>query len=328
MTSIHSFRSFLMVVTITFLVTVPAFSQKLKLNASLDTTAILIGDQLTFTIELEQPRGAKVNFPVLADSLTSKVEIVSASPADTTRSDDNLVIRKKYLITSFDSGYYKIPSYKFPFNLNNVTDTLASQELFLTVNTLPVDTAKEIIDIKPVMNTPFSFKEIKKELLIGLVILVAIALIIWIWIRQKKNKPLFAPKKVKEPAHVIALRDLDKLRAEKLWQNNQIKTYYTRIIDILRIYILDRFGINALEMTSEEILSSLENELNTDMELKSSFTKLLQLADMVKFAKEEPLPQENDVALLNAYTFVNRTKIEVLPSIPENNSLKNDTVKE
>jgi hypothetical protein len=328
MALIRSFRDFLIVVTITFLGTVPAFSQKIKLNASLDTTAILIGDQLTFTIEVEQPKNVIVNFPILADSLTSKIEIVKASPADTTRSDNNLIIRKKYLITSFDSGYYKIPAYKFPFSLNNVTDTLTSQELYLTVNTLPVDTAKEIMDIKPVMSTPFSFKEIKKELLIGFVILIAIALIIWVLIRQKKNKPLFAPKKIKEPAHVVALRDLDKLRAEKLWQNNQIKTYYTRITDILRVYILERFGINAMEMTSDEILSTLEHELNTDMELKSSFTKLLQLADMVKFAKEEPLPQENDVALLNAYTFVNRTKIEVAPSIPENSSLKNDTVKE
>ena len=304
-----------------------AYSQKIKLNAYLDTTTILIGDQLKYNIELEQPKNISVKFPVLVDSLASKIEIIESEPADTAKQGDNIVVRKRYLITSFDSGYHKIPAYKFAFAIDNIRDTISSQELFLTVNTLPVDTAKEIMDIKPVMSTPFSFSEIKTEIIIGVIVLAVLALLIWILIRYRKNKPIFVPRKPQEPPHVTALRALDALRAEKLWQNNQVKLYYTRMTDILRAYIFGRFGINAMEITSEEILSALEMELNTDMELKTSFTKLLVQADMVKFAKEEPLPQENEISLLSAYTFVNRTKIEVL-SNPENNAPKTETGKE
>ena len=306
-----------------------AYSQKFKLNTYLDTTSILIGDQLKYTIELEQPKNVKVVFPTFADTLASKIEIVESEPADSSKNGDNLTIRKRFIITSFDSGYHKIPAFNFAFTLNNVRDSITSQELFLTVNTLPVDTAKEIMDIKPVMNTPFTFREIKNELLIGLLIIAIVAIIVWIILRRRKNKPIFTIRKPQEPPHIIALRELDALRSEKLWQNNQVKLYYTRLTDVLRKYIFGRYGINAMEMTSEEILSTLQSELNTDMELKTSFTRLLIQADMVKFAKEEPLPQENEISLLSAYTFVNHTKIEVISSsIPENEIFKTKSGKE
>lgn len=312
------------IVVVIFLTTMTGYSQKIKLNTYLDTTAILIGDQLHYNIELEQPKNIKVIFPLLTDSLASKVEIISSEPADTTKRNDSWVIRKKYLITSFDSGYHTIPPFKFAFAIDNVKDTIASQDLALSVNTLPVDTAKEIMDIKPVMNTPFSWREIKKELLIGLIVLVLAGLLIWIIIRQRKNKPIFAARKILEPPHIIAIRELDKLRSEKLWQSNQIKLYYTRLTDIIRQYILGRFGINAMEMTTEETLSALSSELNMDIELKASFTKLLSQADMVKFAKEVPLPEENEISLLSAYTFVNRTKIEIATPAPGNIDLEKE----
>lgn len=331
MSILYRIRNLLTVIAVIFMASGPAFAQKFKLNATIDTTSILIGDQLTFSIELEQPKDVKVVFPQLKDTISSKIEIVESEPTDTSKRANSWIIRKKYLITSFDSGYHKIPSYKFAFQINNTSDTISSQELFLTVNTVPVDTAKEIIDIKPVMRTPFSFKEIKHELIIGSLILLIIAISIWLFIRYKKNQPLFVPRKIQEPPHIIALKELDKLRSEKLWQNNQVKLYYTRLTDILRQYITGRFNVNAMEMTTDEILSSLEDELNRDIELKTSFTRLLVTADMVKFAKEVPLPEDNDLSLLSAYSFVNRTKIEVLinPNIPEDfSSVKTETGKE
>lgn len=302
------------------LITIPlslAFSQKFKVNAYVDSSRILIGDQLKFTFEVEQPRNAKVAFPILKDSIASKIEIVESEPADTIKLGDNIRIKKNYLVTSFDSGYHKIPAFKFPFKADKFTDTLTTQEFYLTVNTLPVDSAKSILDIKPVMNTPFSLSEIKKELLVGFLILIIVGLGIWIYLRYRKNKPIFAAKKPDEPPHIIAIRELDKLREEKLWQNNQVKLYYTKLTDILRNYIWGRYDVNAMEMTSEEILKTLEMELNQDMELKSSFSRLLMQADLVKFAKAEPFPQDNETAILSAYLFVNRTKIEVLKPVSE-----------
>jgi hypothetical protein len=295
---------------ICFIGIVPVYSQKIKLNTYLDTTAILIGDQLFYNIELQQPLKVKVIFPKLSDTLASKIEIVGIEPADTIKKEDSWLIRKKYLITSFDSGVHEIPSFKFAFTIGEVKDTISSSILSLKVNTLPVDTAQKIMDIKPIMNAPFSLKEIKWQLIIGFGILMIIGLGIWIYLRFRKNRPLFTPKKIIEPPHIIALRQLDILRSEKLWQNNQVKLYYTRLTDILRQYISGRFGINAMEMTSEEILSALDSELNKDMELKASFSKFFVLADMVKFAKAQTLPDENEISLLGAFTFVNRTKIE------------------
>ncbi len=308
-----------------FLVTAPAFSQKFKLNTYLDTTTILIGDQLKYNIELEQPQNVKVSFPKLVDSLASKIVIIETEPADTSKQKDKFIIRKSYLITSFDSGFHQIPPFEFAFKVDNISDTILSQELFLTVNTMPVDSAKEIIDIKPVMNTSFRISEIKNEIIIGLVVVLLAILIFWVVRRYKKNKPIFAIKKPLEAPHITALRELDALRSEKLWQSNQVKLFYTRLTDILRKYIFGRYGVNAMEMTSEEILIELEQELNFDMDLKTSFKKLLVQADMVKFAKEEPLPQENEISLLSAYTFVNRTKIEVI--VNQENTLKNETGK-
>lgn len=290
-------------------------AQNIRLNSYFDTTSILIGDQLKYTIEVLQPQKMKVKFPVFKDSLSSKIEILKPFPADTTKKDNNWLIRKSYLVTSFDSGTHVVPPQPFILSGDQRNDTLKSNAVFLKVNTLPVDTAKEIMDIKPVMNTPFSIMEIIWELLIGLGILVFLALLIWIFLRIRKKKPLFASVKPKEPAHIIALRDLNALQNEKLWQSGRIKEYYTRITDILRVYLFNRFEINALEMTSDEILEAMNPELNMDNELKATFTKLLQLADLVKFAKAEPLPDEHEISMLSAYMLVNRTKMEVIQPV-------------
>ncbi|MBE9481570.1 MAG: hypothetical protein IMY69_07740, partial [Bacteroidetes bacterium] len=119
--------------------------------------------------------------------------------------------------------------------------------------------------------------------------------------------------KPKIPPHVIALDALEKLRINKLWQSGKIKEYHTEITDIIRVYIHERFGIDAMEMTTDEILASF-NKKNDEVDdgLKNKLKQTLMLADLVKFAKEKPLPLENDKSLNNSIDFVKETirKIE------------------
>jgi hypothetical protein len=281
-------------------------AQSIKIKTLFDSTSITIGDQIRFRIEIDQPKNARVQMPVLTDTLAGKIEIVKAFPADTSKKDDQLHIRQDYLISCFDSGFYQVNPIVFPFEMAQHKDTISSAPAFLKVNSMPLDTAKDVRDIKPPLNAPFSLAEIWLYLLIALG-LILIGFAVWYLIKKSRKEPILTSKKVIEPPHVVAIRELDKLRAEKLWQNNKAKEYYTRLTEIVRVYIEHQFGIYALEMTSDEIIHALkgvnfEDEKSIDL-LRSMFLS----ADLVKFAKSEPLPDENEINLLNTYQFVNNT---------------------
>jgi hypothetical protein len=191
--------------------------------------------------------------------------------------------------------------------LGDVKDTARTSPISLTVMNLPVDTVTQVIDIKPPLNTPINFAE-AWPYIAGLIILAGFLLLIWILITRKKKTYLFSGPKIQEPAHVTALRNLDNLRSQKLWQNNKIKQYHVALTEIIRTYIEQRFEIQALEMTTDEIITSFKPIPYVDTESKDLLQKLFTLADLVKFAKAEPLPDENEISLLNAYQFVNNTK--------------------
>jgi hypothetical protein len=137
----------------------------------------------------------------------------------------------------------------------------------------------------------------------------------------KKNKPLLPTRTSIEPAHVIALRNLDLLKEAKLWQQGQVKQYYTNLTDIIRIYIEQRFEVPAMEQTSDEILASLRKIAIEDESCFAALKEILLLADLVKFAKALPLPNENESNILNAYLFVNHTKEIDKPAVAPNTDI-------
>jgi hypothetical protein len=186
-------------------------------------------------------------------------------------------------------------------------DTLFSQALGLHVTTLPVDSLKDILDIKSPLKPPFSILDYW-PFLAGALVLILIVLTVLLLIRRKKKGYLFILPKPQDPPYVVALRELDSLRTEKLWQTDRTKEYYTRLTDVIRTYIEKRFGINALEMTSEEILQELKNTNFENGDNIHLLDRMFSTSDLVKFAKAEPLPDENEVNLLDAYQFVNNTK--------------------
>jgi hypothetical protein len=319
---------------ILFFLTIPVvniFSQHVVAKATLDSNKILIGDQVRMKVQLTYPSGASIIWPILSDTLNGKIEIVKRSKVDTlTKGGKNFTLGQTYTITSFDSGSFYVPQIEFKYK--NPADTVYfaafTDSLLLNVNTIKVDTTLAIKDIKGPLSVPLTFMEILPYL-IGAVVL---ALIVWFVIyylrKRKRGESLIDFSKPKIPPHEIALRALEELRNKKLWQNNRVKEYYTELTEIIRTYIEGRFNILAMEMTTDEIMTSMipSGIQNT---LKNKLRQMLVLADLVKFAKSNPLPHEHDQSLDIAFEFVNETKlIEVAevknePTVSEQSNTQN-----
>ena len=293
--------------------------QEIKLRIALEHDSIWLGDQIKLLIVAEQTAGTKIEFPQLTDSI-NKIEILNKSKIDTSKLEGTRIqLKQTYLVTCFDSGAHYIPPFYFKVKRGTVTDSLKSNELRLFVKLPPVDFKHGPADIKKPFTAPVTLKEIAPWLL-GIILIGAIVfLVIYAISRRKKNKPLFQrPPKPKLPPHVIALQELDKLKGEELWQHEKVKDYYTRLTDIVRVYIEDRFTIAAMEQTTFEILSSFKGkESQIDKKSFSELKKILELADFVKFAKLTPLPDENHKMLSNAYLFVKETTVESVTELPK-----------
>ena len=172
-----------------------------------------------------------------------------------------------------------------------------------------VDTTQQIKPIKAPMNTPLSLREILPWAGVGLGAAL-LAGLLFIWIRRiswKKDDTEEAREVILEPAHIIAFRELDRLKDEKIWKQGKVKSYYTQLTEVTRTYIERQYGIPAMESTTEEILREFQRSNPDDALLDDILKELLELADLVKFAKEDPLPVDNQTNLNNAYIFVQKT---------------------
>lgn len=282
--------------------------QRPLIDVSIDSAAILIGEQtvLHLTVTADQDRPVQVIIP--NDTLMAGVELLNLSKADSTQIENNrLVIKQDLLITSFDSALYLLP----PLKVIDGVDTVYSNQVALKVSTLPVnaENPEEYFDIKQVWKPPFVWADYL-PILLGILLVLLLAAAAWYgWKRWKEQKSLipFKKEEPKLPPHEQAIKELDAIREQKLWQQGLNKAYYTQITETLRRYIDGRFGINAMEMTSGEILDLIRQN-DEAKPLYENLRQILSLADFVKFAKMNPLPDENDLSLANAYRFVEQTK--------------------
>jgi len=295
-------------------------AQEVSVKASIDSTHMLIGDQLKLILEVEKPKNLAVQFPMIPDTFSSHIEVVKRLPVDTFKlADKNRVkLSQSYLISSFDSGMHQIPSFYFKLKYDNKKDSIATKALMFKVLTMKIDTAKGPTDIKLPYSAPVTLKEIIPYIL-GIILIVAILFFIFYYIKwKKKNVPLFnKPEKPAEPAHIIALRELDRIKAQKLWQQEKIKQYYSEVADTIRAYVERRFDIPAMEQTSTETIDVFKhNKELVDTASLNQVQHILSLADLVKFAKYTPMVDDNNLTLMNAYFFVNQTKKEDV-KVPE-----------
>jgi hypothetical protein len=285
--------------------------QNVKVTSSFDSTKIFIGDQIKFTITVEQPSDLRLTLPAFKDTLCKNIEILSGPVVDSSSQDGRTKIIEKYLITSFNSGIYQIPPVFAEIKNENGLKRFYSdysQLEVMRVKIAPADTATKIFDIIKPYRAPVTVGEILPWVLI----ISLLGVLIWLLIRyiRKHRKSTTGVEIIAnpDPAHVIAFRELEKLREDKLWQKGEVKYYYTKLTEILRQYLENRFRVYSLELTTAETLAAL---LKTGFKKDGSYNQIktvLTGADLVKFAKYNPEPSENESHFQNSWDFVLATK--------------------
>ena len=273
---------------------------------------LLIGDQASFSFKTKVPPGSKFYLQNLQRDVGNGVELAGSPLVDTLKSDSGgTELQTTFTFTSFDSGSHVIPIINgYLENPDGSIDTVTFDAGKLEVTTIQIDTTSyKPFDVKDQMVYPYTVKEFLPwgGMLIAFVAIVLLVLR-W-WKRWRKKRSLFG--KVVEPdsPYIAALKELEKIRNQKLWQNNQMKLYYTRITDVLREYIEARFGLQAMEKTSAEIIKELQPE-GIEKSEYDSLKELLEVADLVKFAKYVPSELENENAIPRAIRFISSTAIK------------------
>ncbi len=319
----HTYRLlFFMFILLTGMAPI-ANAQNVSVSATMDSTQIYIGGQIDFKLQLSQPQDMELGFPLLTDTITGNIEIVRANELDTINSDNGrFLIEQCFRITSFDSGLHYIPPIVFEEASQKLGKAIQTEPMALMVYNpfAEVDPQKGIVDIKQPMHAPFHLSELYKYMIwvFGFILLAMIVTIIIVkYFGKKEPGMIFSKPKPVIPPHIKALESLDKIKQEKLWQHHRIKEYYSEVTDTLRHYIEERFQIRAMEQTSDEILDAFKGVELNDTKSMDNLRQILLTSDLVKFAKHEPLPDENDLSMINAYFFVNQTKREELKTLAE-----------
>ncbi len=284
-------------------------AQRPEIIASVDSNEILIGDHLTLNILVSHAPGQHIFWPFWLDSLGG-FEILDKSSIDSTERRGQLEEVQQLILTTFDSGFYEIPSLPFRYTQENSSDTLSlgTQVQLIEVHGIAVDTTQAIKPIKSLLDAPLTFREILPWLVVGVIGLLLIGgLVYWFFIR-KKAEPIFAgPPPPTIPPHEIAMKKFAQLEQKKLWQEGEIKTYYVELTEIIREYLEGRYKVPALESTTDEIMGGLTSKGIPVFQF-NQLKDLLIRADFTKFAKLRPGPSENMMSMEVARTFVKETR--------------------
>ncbi len=286
---------------------------QVTVDAALDSVQLFIGEQAKIKLQVSMDAGRKLLLPQLSDTIVSGIEIVEIAKPDTQslNNDKRWLISQEYTITSFDSALYYIP----PFEVAVDNKIYHSKALALKVYSVPVDTLhpEQFFPPKTIHEIPLEWSDIA-PLVYSIIAMLALGgLAIFLIVRYRNNKPIIKIIKIepKLPPHQVAMQKIEAIKANKDVQRQDPKSYYTELTDVLRTYMKDRFGFNALEMTSSEIINRLNAE--RDQQSIEELRILFETADLVKFAKHAPMMNENDMNLVNAVDFINQTKQEEEP---------------
>lgn len=282
----------------------------LVVSAAIDSTTLFIGDQTDLHLQATCEAGEQVQFPVLGDELIPGIEIVDKTIIDTATLKDGRLQYNQYLtLTSFEDSLFYIA----PLTFVSGDQTIQSEALTLNVvQPFEVDSADmAITDIKGVYEAPIWWWGVFRWLLLALGI-VGIStggyyLITYLQARVSKKDEELDAVELLRPAEEVALEKLDAIREEKIWQSGRVKEYHTQLTDVVREYIARRFEVSSAEQTSDETLRAMRPLLNDKKELFEQLRRMLTLADLVKFAKWQATPDENELSLRSAYTFVKET---------------------
>ena len=309
-------KQFLYIILLLGLLSGISFAQgEIKVKAYTDSVDFLIGDIIKYTIEVARKEEVKVISPILADSLT-ELELQRMDMGRLTKKGDLVSQEYIYYLMGFDSTDVTLGPFPVEYYSADSSDkkVVYTDPVYIVVRTMDVDPEGEIQDVKAPVTIPFNFI-IVLLIIVAVIILAVIGYFIYHYYKKTQRVDGTVKQKIAIPPHKEALQLLRKLEEEKLWQQGEIKEYHSRITFIIRDYIEKRFSIPAMEVTSSELLDMLKHKT----EFQSIYDKLsdfLSNADMVKFAKFEPMPSVNEEMMQQSYEFVNSTKpAEVTPEV-------------
>ena len=287
-----------------------------QISTRLDGKQISVGDQARLFIEVRNnPSAGKVQWPVFTDTF-NKLEIVEKGKIDTVKDGGFITYRQRLLITGFDSGLFKIPSFHFTITpaSGGAPYVLQSDSFQLLVQTVAVDTNQAFKPIKNIIFVQSSWLDYIWYIAGGIVLVALLVFALVYFLRNRKP----APPKPAGPAESLqdkTLRQLNELEARQLWQKDKVKEYYVELTDIVRTYIEQRFKTPAMELTTDELLANARKhkELQPYRELLSV---ILHTADLAKFAKGQPLPQEHFDAMEQSKKFVDESRPKIVVETP------------
>lgn len=283
-----------------------AFSQvshAQKVTASLDSAKILIGDHVHLKINITAPAIQSIQAPVLTDSLIQPFELVEQGKTDTLKIGNEFAIIQNYTISCFNTGKVFFPS--LPYFIQG--QSYLTDSIPLQVETIQLDTTGQLKPIKGPIQVPLTFKEVLPYFYWALLAAAIILGLLYIYRKYFRKKETVLEETIIEPPHIIALNKLKAIEEEKLWQQDRVKEYYVKVSDTIREYIENRFSIHALEQTTDELMTSLKRA-RVNASNRAHIERILTFADLAKFAKTQPLPNENADTMRLSVEFVEKTK--------------------
>lgn len=292
-----------------------SLSAQVSVEASIDNIEMLVGQQAHVTLKAVSKENSKVEFPTFHPSqyVTPGVEVLNCQPQEDKEADNGFVEKSMvYTLTSFDDTLYYIP----PLTVKVDGKPYKTKSLALKVLTIEVDTTHvdQFFPPKGVQENPFLWSDWSSIFWFSVLLLILSALTYYLYVRLRDNKPIITHIRIVKRLlpHQKAMKEIEQIKADKMVTSENPKEYYTKLTDTLRKYIEERYGFNAMEMTSSEIIEKLmatQDQKSLD-ELRHLFTT----ADLVKFAKYSTLINENDINLVNAIDFINQTKLDNVPA--------------
>ena len=288
-----------------------ASAQSVIVKAEVDSMMMWVGQQTGLHVEVTCDAGRQIDFPAFRDTIVRGLEIVPPVRTDTQYVNDGqrMTVVRSYTVTCFDSALIYVPG--IPVSVDGQEYESNSLALAFMIYDIPEGAEKQIFPPKANMKTPLKFYEVKGVVLDWLLAAIGLTVGILLLLSFYNNKPIIKRIRIeaKIPAHVKAIDGIEELRRSGGSHSDDAKEYYTQLTDLVREYINERFGFNATEMTSDEILEHLEE--SRSRESLKELSELFTTSDMAKFAKYKPLLGENDRNLVTAMEFVKETLVDV-----------------
>ena len=290
-------------------------AQNISVSATTDTTIYKVGDYIKYQIEIKHDKVISVNMPSVKDSI-KVLEYIQTLPSERSEVNNEIIERYNYIFSKYDSANVTIPAITIEYVYGRTISKklIKTNPVTITVRTLPVNAQEDIRDVKDPLRLPLDWLLI---LAIAVIVLLLLGLLYYLYQRYKKKRKIkenILPE-IKTPPHEIALAHLHELEEKKLWQNGFVKQFHSDVTEIVRQYFEGRFNFRALEMTSAEILAVL-SYMEEGKKIVQTSDNFFSNADLVKFAKFEPIPKVNDEMMNQAYGIVNQT----IPLPPQNGS--------